>query len=474
MKKLYLIPALILIFAMLFISCQFSEKEKENKETADGYIEDELPEMNFDGKTFRFISCGDGTGGTWGARDLIRESETGDAINDAIYLRNKRIQERFNALIKISFNIDLEHVNNSVNSGENSFEAVWLGSEDMAKGAQNHYFMDLKELPYMNLNKKYWDQSLLHDLSIGGKNYFVTGDISTIDKVITWIMMFNKSMLRDYDLESIYSLVKNGEWTIAKFMEMLRSTSSDLNGDGVWDGDDQYGLATTNDTVYGLYYGCGETVVNKNKSDIMEFKYKNGSGLEKFQNVADFTVEIMRKNHSTAIPDDISISGGMAAIFRGNRSLFFGEVLDYVFHFRNDEMDFGIIPMPKYDKEQEHYISFVHPAVVLLGVPSNCNEKEFTGVILEAMAAESRRTVKPAFYDVTLKTKSARDNESSEMLDIIFENRAYDLGLIYNLGDFITSYVPMIMNGDSNVTSLIEKYGDTAVQQIDKFNSEFK
>jgi hypothetical protein len=46
------------------------------------------------------------------------------------------------------------------------------------------------------------------------------------------------------------------------------------------------------------------------------------------------------------------------------------------------------------------------------------------------------KTVKPAYYDRTLKGKHARDDESQEMLDIIFSTRNYDVGWIYYIVDY--------------------------------------
>ena len=48
--------------------------------------------------------------------------------------------------------------------------------------------------------------------------------------------------------------------------------------------------------------------------------------------------------------------------------------------------------------------------------------------MLEALACEYASNVIPAYYEIALKTKAARDEESQGMLDIIFNNRVIDLG----------------------------------------------
>jgi hypothetical protein len=94
---------------------------------------------------------------------------------------------------------------------------------------------------------------------------------------------------------------------------------------------------------------------------------------------------------------------------------------------RNTDVDFGILPYPKYDDTQERYysrVSYYNPTLV----PKTNSDLEFTGCILEALMCESENTVVPAYYEIALKTKYSRDDESSAMLDFIFSTRVVDIG----------------------------------------------
>ena len=50
---------------------------------------------------------------------------------------------------------------------------------------------------------------------------------------------------------------------------------------------------------------------------------------------------------------------------------------------------------------------------------------------LEMYCLLSQKLVKPAYYEITLMTRSIQDQESSEMLDIIFSNRVYDMAAYF-------------------------------------------
>ena len=106
-------------------------------------------------------------------------------------------------------------------------------------------------------------------------------------------------------------------------------------------------------------------------------------------------------------------------------------------------------------------------------MPVNHENKEFAGIILEAVAAESSRTLRPAYYEITLKTKGARDVESEQMLDIIIQNRIFDPGLIYNFGNVMSSYQSLVAKGDLTAASMLEKQNEKIEKDIDDFNSKF-
>ena len=81
------------------------------------------------------------------------------------------------------------------------------------------------------------------------------------------------------------------------------------------------------------------------------------------------------------------------------------------------ETDFGILPIPKLDSSQEKWGHTVGSRYTGVGmaVPITARNLERTGHILEAICAESRYTTIPTYYDVSLKTKFARDEESSDI-----------------------------------------------------------
>ena len=76
---------------------------------------------------------------------------------------------------------------------------------------------------------------------------------------------------------------------------------------------------------------------------------------------------------------------------------------------------------------------------------------------MEAAAYYASQMITPAYYNVALKTKYARDDESQQMLDIIYENRWCDLGNLYNVGEVLTGMTSLVTTGKNTFASMMAK-----------------
>jgi hypothetical protein len=85
----------------------------------------------------------------------------------------------------------------------------------------------------------------------------------------------------------------------------------------------------------------------------------------------------------------------------------------------SEDTEYGILPYPKYDENQEEYRTADGNCTVYAAVPKNASDPEFSGEMLDALGAAGKSIVYPAYYITTLKGKTAQDPESVAMLDKI-------------------------------------------------------
>ena len=126
--------------------------------------------------------------------------------------------------------------------------------------------------------------------------------------------------------------------------------------------------------------------------------------------------------------------------FQQGRALFYPSGVLRLFQMRDYEIEFGVLPMPKYDSEQEDYMHTVKMNWASgVCIPKTAPDFDDISFVLEALAAASYETVKPAYYETTLGAKLMRDERSYEMFDIVMKSRSFDVMCLYNWGNIVSS-----------------------------------
>lgn len=287
----------------------------------------------------------------------------------------------------------------------------------------------MSKLPYIDIDKGYWNKDFNASLTLGGKQYTAIGDMLTSTLDLTYALTFNKKLAENYKVGDIYSLVREGKWTFDQMFAMMRTATSDANGDGKMDENDNYGYSShVKQVLPGFWIAAGELSVKKDKDDIPYLAI----GEEGFINVLERVYSICYDEGTYAKAPAVGIAGNdvtdeQIKLFTSNQLLFMDSSFFFMQKLRSMENDFGIIPYPKLDENQERYysrVSYYNAPIV----PVTNNNLEKTGAVLEYFNYVSHDTVIPAYCDVVLYGKVTRDDESRDMLDLIFNSRVVDIG----------------------------------------------
>jgi len=410
------------------------------------------------------------------AEQFVTEAENGDIINDAIYQRNLAVETLYDVDIK-EVVTDLKTAKASILAGDDAYDIVRANLyRDAANMATGDYLADINAIDSLNLDALWWDQNLLDTTTIAGKQFFLAGDIDYTLYGRTICLFFNKAKMVDVTDDNIYQLVSDGKWTYSVFDKLQRNATQDLNGDAKMDDKDSYGLICSAVHAHVLYAASGERIAAPD-GDGFKLIMNNTRGVDVITKVFDITLGAKDYIYNTDTAPQDGIWDRVLVMFRGEQALFQSTVLYNAINQRSMESDFGILPYPKYDEAQEKYYSTSYNGNAVFTIPKTVTDTERVGKIMNALAFEGRFTVKPAFYDEALGTKFIRDDESKEMLDIIFDNIIYDVGFMYNLnglGDLLRN---MHKAGNANFASeyagkatAAQTALDDLIKQIDEMN----
>ena len=446
----------------------------EATDAADERIPSSVPVKDFGGYEYRILGNSLEYHEHWYSRDLYAEEQTGDTINDAIYLRNTAIEDMYNVKIKVNYSQNpASDAQKSIKAGDDLYDLLSIQLEGSAQIlAQGGYLYDLKQIPHVDLTKPWWDQKAKEQLTMGGKLYTTVSDLSIVDKDAVFIYLFNKDLIRDYGLDDPYRLIEENNWTVDKMYEMARSATRDVDGNSVIDENDCYGFLAETNTFYELVLGANELFIKKDANDNPVPDFANSRLVQSFNK----WIEVYNDRNTTMMANDFN------AKYPGNevwdlqldmlntkRALFLYTGMNRVTMLRQMDCNFGILPVPKLNSDQAEYSNAVHPwCATSVSIPVTVFDLERSALLLEALTRESYYTLRPAYYDVSLKSKLIRDEESRSTMDIIFATRTYDLGHVFNFGSIFNVISDLAIKKDVNYTSAIEKNEGKVITAIEK------
>ena len=153
-------------------------------------------------------------------------------------------------------------------------------------------------------------------------------------------------------------------------------------------------------------------------------------------------------------------------LYTDDRFLFVQNGIGIISQFSDMEHDFGLVPNPKYNEEQEKYNHLTDTNSLLFGIPKSAGDLEMVGAVMEYSAWLSNGTLVPAYYEINIKDKKMRDDIAYEMLDIIKSSFCYEVSDIYGLG--VSSVVQNAYKNGGNIASAYASL-ESSINQILEF-----
>ena len=391
--------------------------------TTSNELTPDLPEVSYAGKTITFLEreVENGNNVNTFFTEIYSDISLAETISNATYNRNLNVMDKYGIEIasRVELNANIANVfTSSADAGDKICDVLHANGATTMSLANKGYLRDMNTIDYINYDNPWWMGMVMDTSSIGGKNAFAIGDTNIHAFTAVSAVYFNKQLVIDLGLDSIYGLVNDGKWTIDKMYEYCQAAVAELDGDNVMTKEDRYGMIFNNYAWAPFFYGSGLTIVEKDTNDMPVLNLQNETIVNTLSKVMDFLAD----DNVQACSAWIEMDGGMESGFQNGHSMFYCQLMYTTMFLRQGELEFGILPTPKYDEAQDDYYSYIHNKSSYTSVPKINQDLEMTGIILEDMAYHSYKIVRPDFFDILLDGKVARDEESAEMLDIVYKN----------------------------------------------------
>ena len=452
MKKFTFFILAMLLASVLLVSCGPDKTSGDTSSpdvsgSVDNGLFEDLRSWDGGGRDFVILVPGNEYPDRYKSIEVGAEELNNEIINDAVYERNLLVETKYNIDIKAYATEQGEYltemVRNNNNNGLHLYDIVTpMMNEAVALAAEDAlYDLYSSEISAdLDLTKPWWDQNANKDLAIGGKLFFSTGHIAILDNYCTQCIIFNKTVVADHDLESPYALVTSGRWTYDEMNRQASAVTSDTDGVNGMTAADTYGLWLNVFSGQSLFVGSGQRFADLDENGTPRIAINDSGAAAVVEQLAALIggnkdvnlIERIPTSMFTGTQDCYSYT---TEAFANGRALFRHMCLADLNELADYQCSYGILPMPKASEEQDSYYCLVStPYVTAFSIPTIHPAPEEAALVMSAMAEASTDTLDYAYYEQVLKNRRVVDDESKEMLDIIFNNRVYDLGVVFNWG----------------------------------------
>jgi len=471
-------PVILLLLLILLVSCQTggnnsntNQRESKSNETifaADTEIDyyKNIPGgLNYNGYAFTVLTWDPAAEG-WNPYIIIDEIN-GEVLNDAAFDRNMEIMQLLNVEISSLYRAYPTAICDQVvkdnAAGDCTYDIVlpWGGRSNMPNLILQNQLYDWRQVPYIDLEAAWYNQTANDAYTVNGKQYFCVSDL-TYPLHATFSILFNKDLFVDYGLEFPYQPVYDGKWTFNAFNGYIKDFYSDVNGDGKVDSGDRFGMSCYLISLANMIFGWGEEPIKLNE---------NGFTLNIYN---DKISTIMDKLYGLANSQDVYYGDGMMVyeiFFRGD-SLFVTYGSDPIM-LRDIDFDFGYLPNPKFDESEQNYILEASGGWTGIPISRTADEVSRAGAIFEAISAASTKYVVDAFAQKYIENKVLRDEDSVNMFRIMRNGAYYQRARFFDTTDLLNShlnyYVQILSskNGSVNLASQYAKNADKLQTTLD-------
>ena len=484
--KIASIVLIMLVLAALFASCATPGDDDGTTETtpapggvttpADGNVSGdsaditpaettpayEYADVNYGGATFAILNAQDRYNMIY---HLKADTINGDSLNDVRYEVNTGISERYGITISetsIPYNDLLTYAQNEVLSNTPVHDVFYLTTKQIATLMTAGYMHNLLDIEELNTDAEWWDQTLKEDGILKDKYlYYLGGNYHLQGFEGTTCLFINKKMTSDLGLDMPYDIARNGKWTFDKMYEYADAADS-LNGDESFaydaNGNSIYGIVTITNMMPAFIMGGDAYYVEKDASGNPVISFTS----ERFTDVCNKIVTL------TSVPG-LYKAKDEVALFMAERTLMIGaEIKAAANELRDMNTEFGLLPVPKYDENQENYVTNMYWGTHFLSIPVTCTDVERAAIVMDTLNYEANEHVLPVYYE-RVCYKGLKDDDSIDMLKILRETRYLNWGLAYGWLDSCEPSVhSSLVSGSSNFSALFKSSQRVVQTLIDK------
>ena len=385
------------------------------------------------------------------------EADDGEIVGTELYGRVPRVEGR----LGIELNVELvkgtdetlykdEVKKRHESTDPNMIAALTSGySQYVGFMTTQGRFQNIANSDAVDFESPWWPAGLVENSVIDDKIYFVSGDISPTLLYEIYAIFFNRVLIERYNIEDPISLVNDHKWTIDKLISLTSDIYEDLDKTKTGPSYGDFFAFNINDGAHykAFPFAMGIRVIIPDEDE--GYVYSDSYLGEKMDVIADKIGNWVVNNPGVHAESE-GFKDYCGGFVDGNVIFNLGNFANGSHYFAGKGVDYGVVPCPMYDEEQEDYHSYYGNPTSFWAIPTN-TDLDNSALLLEYLAADAYVYISPALFERALKIKyvTGEVDGLSKMFDIIREGVVFDPCMFYNQLIGTTAY-----GGFAGITSV--------------------
>ena len=371
----------------------------------------------------------------------VNSDEIANIIDQSTFDREVYVEEKIgvditNKKVNIgtTYAMLTDMVRDNFRSGVHEYDVFANGVMHTATAAFDDCLWNLNEIATISLDMPWYTQDFVESATLSDGLYCIAGDLCLSRIRYTFATFVNMPLLAGYNDCDIYKIVTDGEWTIDRQFEITSAIYEDANQNSVSDEGDIYGFATQRVLGPDPYWSAFEL----NILDKIDGVFTEIIDLDRMTTATEKINNLFHNSNGTYVRPYVGTDPynyDMMTSFASNQYVFMTHFIVSVENeaFTQMENDYGIIPMPKLNTDQEDYYSYSHDQMSVIAIPGTAPEENLgmIGTVIEELSAYAYNYTREIYYELALKGRYMRDETSRLMLDKIVDNIIMDAAMIY-------------------------------------------
>lgn len=413
-------------------------KESSNHAASDGedpdYVCDLPNDLNYKNAEIGILYAN-----VIGRDDELVSENNGGVVSSAVHERNVLVEEALKVKLKFHPEKDdtevVHAMDKDISGGMGEHQIVVNGTYLSVRPAISGNYLNLSALENIDTSKKYWTQGYNEMVTFTDENmqFLATGATAIFMYRYMYATLYNKTLFGNHKIPDLYETVVAGDWTMDYQYKILNDIFVEVDGkDGKTEGD-YYGFVSGDLISVDPYTVASDVHVIIKDKGTNELAW-NDNAISELSDLCD-KVQLLYNAPFTYIYSGVEYDypekNYIIQHFADERAVMVTAM--FVKLEKNFEdlgkLSYGVAPMPKFDKNQDRYYSYVQDQVSSFGISSVISkedEQEMLAAVLESMAYHSYRLVRPAYYETALSERYMQDPQSVEILDTIFDTMYFD------------------------------------------------